>query len=161
ERDRPAVRANTLATRADANVEFRAQTVVESIESQGQDKGFRVTTRSVGKPRVLEVERIIANVGYSPDRLLYRELQIHECYASFAPMKLAASLQGKGQDCLTQTGAGPEALRNPEPNYYILGAKSYGRNSTFLLRVGFEQIRDVFTLITGKAGVDLYKGARR
>ena len=52
---------------------------------------------------------------------------------------------------------GPATLRNPEPNFYILGAKSYGRNSNFLLRTGFEQVREVFTLITGKADLDLYK----
>ena len=48
--------------------------------------------------------------------------------------------------------AGAATLRNPEPNFYILGAKSYGRNSNFLLRTGFEQVRDVFTLITGEGG---------
>jgi thioredoxin reductase len=157
ERDRLAVRANTIATRNDANVEFHAQTVVEAIEAIGQDKGFRVSTRSAGKPRVFEAERIIGNVGYTPDRLLYRELQIHECYASFGPMKLAAHLLGsKGGDCLKQSSHGPDSLRNPEPNYYVLGAKSYGRNSDFLFKVGFAQIRDVFTLITGVPGLDKY-----
>ena len=42
-------------------------------------------------------------------------------------------------------------------NFYILGAKSYGRNANFLLRNGFEQVREVFTLIMGKAELDLYK----
>lgn len=152
ERDRLAVRANTLATRTDDNVEFHPQTVVEVIESLGQDKGFRVTMRTAGKPRVMEVERIIANVGFTPDRLLYRELQIQECYATFAPLKLAAALAGG-------KSPGPEGLRNPEPNFYILGAKSYGRRSQFLLRAGFEQVRDVFTLITGNAALDLYRNA--
>ena len=58
---------------------------------------------------------------------------------------------------MTQLCPGPETLRNPEPNFYILGAKSFGRNSQFLLRLGFEQVRDVFTLITGNAKLDLYK----
>jgi hypothetical protein len=73
-------------------------------------------------------------------------------------MKLAAVLQDqKSHDCLKLAGAGPESLRNPESNFYILGAKSFGRNSNFLLRIGFEQIRDVFTLISGNANLDLYK----
>jgi thioredoxin reductase len=156
ERDRLAVRANNLATRADANVEFHSQTVVEAIETLGQDKGFRVTIRTAAKQRILEVDRIIGNVGYSPDRSLYRELQIHECYASFGPMKLATLMQAN-KTGERQSSPTPEALRNPEPNYYILGAKSYGRNASFLLRIGFDQIRDVFTLITGNAGLDLYK----
>lgn len=158
ERDRLAAHANNLATRADANVEFHAGTNVESIEPQLNNQSFRVAIRTGGQRKTFDVEKIIANVGYTPDRALYRELQIHECYASFGPMKLAASLAGgKGQDCLTQVSHGPESLRNPEPNYYILGAKSYGRDSHFLMRIGFEQVRDVFTLITGNASLNLHK----
>lgn len=158
ERDRLAVHANTLATRDDDNVEFRAGTHVEAIEILQNNQGFRVTLRSPDQKKTMEVDKIIANVGYTPDRALYRELQIHECYASFGPMKLAALLAGAGgQDCLKQVCHGPESLRNPEPNYYILGAKSFGRNSQFLMRLGFEQVRDVFTLITGDAGLNLYK----
>ena len=31
-------------------------------------------------------------------------------------------------------------MRNPEPRFYIVGMKSYGRNSSFLMRVGYEQV---------------------
>jgi thioredoxin reductase len=158
ERDRLAARANMLATRADANVEFHSQTVVEAIEFAGPDRPFKVSARVAGKLRTWEPDRVIGHVGYSPDRLLYRELQVHECYASFGPMDLAASLlKHAGADCLSIPAQGAATLRNPEPNFYILGAKSYGRNSNFLLRNGFEQIREAFTLITGKADLDLYK----
>jgi thioredoxin reductase len=162
ERDRLAVRANTLATRPEGNVEFHNQSVIESIEFHGPDKGFRVTARSAGKSKTWDVDRIVANVGYSPDAMIYRELQVHECYASLGPMNLAAALaKHVGADCLSVPSQGAGTLRNPEPNFYILGAKSYGRNSNFLLRTGFEQIRDVFTLIFGKADLDLYKQASR
>ena len=158
ERDQLAVRANTFATRSDGNVEFHGNTILDAIETVGPDKGFKVRGRVAGKPMTWDVERVIANVGYSPDRGLYRELQVHECYASFGPMGLAAALLKHGDgDCLTVPSQGAAVLRTPEPNFYILGAKSYGRNSHFLLRTGFEQIRDVFTLITGKSDLDLYK----
>lgn len=149
ERDRLAVRANMLATRPDANVEFHRQTVIEAIEPLSAEKGFRITARSAGTQQTWEVDRVIANVGYSPDTHLYHELQIHECYASLGPMKLAAALlQHAGADCLAVPAQGADTLRNPEPNFYILGAKSYGRNSNFLLRNGFAQIREVFHLIS-------------
>jgi thioredoxin reductase len=158
ERDRLAVRANTLATRPEGNVEFHNQSVVEGVEFHGPDRGFRVTARCAGKPKTWDVDRIIANVGYSPDASLYRELQVHECYASLGPMNLAAALlRQAGTDCLSVPAQGANTLRNPEPNFYILGAKSYGRNSNFLMRTGFEQVREVFTLITGKPDLDLYK----
>jgi thioredoxin reductase len=158
ERDRLAVKANTLATRGDGNVEFHLQTTIETVEFLGGDKCFRVGGRSGNKPRTWEVDRLIANVGYTPDTSLYRELQVHECYASLGPMSLAAALlKHAGADCLAVPAQGANTLRNPEPNFFILGAKSYGRNSNFLLRNGFEQVREVFTLITGKADLDLYK----
>jgi thioredoxin reductase len=158
ERDRLAVRANTLATRGDGNVEFHLQTAVEAVDFLGGDKGFRVAGRCGTKPRTWEVDRLIANIGYTPDTGLYRELQVHECYASLGPMNLAAALlKHAGADCLAVPALGASTLRNPEPNFFILGAKSYGRNSNFLLRNGFEQVREVFTLITGKADLDLYK----
>ena len=72
---------------------------------------------------------------------------MHECYASLGPMSLAASLlaqSGAGGDCLAYPPPGPETLRNPEPGFFILGAKSYGRNSQFLLRTGWQQVDHVF-----------------
>jgi cation diffusion facilitator CzcD-associated flavoprotein CzcO len=149
ERDQVAVRANTLATRGDGNVEFHPQAAIDAVESQGND-GFTVRGRCGDSPATWRVDRIIANVGYSPDPSLYRELQIHECYASLGPMALAATLlKHTSGDCLTIPAAGAAALRSPEPNFFILGAKSYGRNSNFLLRTGFEQVRDAFASIVG------------
>lgn len=158
ERDRLAVKANTLATRTDANAEFHPSSLIDKVEFLGQDRGFRVGAAIAGKARTWDVDLIIGNVGYSPDSNLYRELHVHECYTTLGPMKLAAALFGqKGHDCLKVAGGGAENLRNPEPNFYILGAKSFGRNSNFLLRTGFDQVREVFSLIAGNPGLDLYK----
>lgn len=107
------------------------------------DGGIDVTLRTATGDRIVEVDRVIANVGYKPDTTLYRELQVHLCYASEGPMKLAAALLsagGGGGDCLQQVSQGVETLFNPEPNFFVLGAKSYGRNSAFLLKIGREQI---------------------
>jgi thioredoxin reductase len=144
ERDLVAVRANNLATRPDGNVEFHPQTVVEAVETAGPDRGFKVVGRCAGKTVCWEVDRVIANVGYSPDSDLYRELQVQECPATLRPLNPAAA-------------QGPAALRQPEPNFFVLGAKSQGRGSNFLLRTGFEQVRDAFALLLGKPGLDLYK----
>ena len=54
---------------------------------------------------------------------------------------------------------GPEALVSPEPDFYILGAKSYGRTSSFLVSVGLQQIRELFALIGDREDLDLYAGA--
>ena len=63
-------------------------------------------------------------------------------------MNLAAALLASpSADCLVQTSQGVDTLRTPEPDFYILGQKSYGRNPTFLMRVGWEQIDEVFSLL--------------
>ncbi|MEU3172507.1 MULTISPECIES: hypothetical protein [unclassified Streptomyces] len=101
----------------------------------------RVTLATAGGPRELVCDHIVALTGYTGDASLYRQLQVHECYATGAPMNLSAALlKSAGGDCLAQPSAGIEALRNPEPHFFILGAKSYGRLSTFLLRTGYQQI---------------------
>ena len=105
---------------------------------------------------VTGIDEIVAHVGFRPDLSLYRELLIHQCYASEGPMQLAASLlasAGANADCLAQTSAGPETLLSPEPNFFILGAKSYGRGSNFLIKVGLEQIQDVLTLLNAELEV--------
>lgn len=107
----------------------------------------------------VSVDEILSLTGYGPDRSIYDQLQVHECYASLGPMKLAAALLGASGDCLAQPAPGPETLRNPEPDFFIVGAKSYGRNSAFLLQLGQAQIRSVFQLIEAQPALDLYAEA--
>ncbi len=149
--------ANRIATDGYANLDRVSGGLVEEIRAT-PDGGFRVSI-STDPPREIEVDRIVANVGFSPDNSLYRELQVHECYASRGPMNLAAALLAAGgdaSDCLAVPPLGAATLENPEPGFFILGSKSYGKGFNFLLRTGLEQIRDVFTLITGDPELDLY-----
>lgn len=120
---------------------------VESLEASGG--GIIVTLGAPGgETETVMVDRIVSLTGSVGDARLYRQLQIHECYATSGPMKLAAALLGSAAgDCLTQESHGAETLKNPEPDFYILGSKSYGRTNTFLLRVGWDQVEEVFSLI--------------
>ena len=132
ERDRLAARANQLATRCDGNLEYHGQTEIDELVCHGPDKGFRVAGRVAGKPTSWEVEKVIAHVGYRPDTNLTAELRVAEPHGDF---------------------------RTEEPGYYVLGAKSFGRSSEFLLRQGHEQIRRVFAEILGQPRLDLYAKA--
>jgi thioredoxin reductase len=143
--------ARKLAHGASDAVEVRAGRVTESLSS-GEDGAVAVSLRNGGREE-LEVDRVLALNGGVGDFGIYRQLQVHECYATAGPMKLAAALLGSaGGDCLAQAAHGAETLENPEPGFFILGAKSYGRNSQFLLRVGWEQVRDVFGLLESRSG---------
>ena len=134
--------AAELAGGASAAVTLRPGSVTEALH--GRDGRIVVTLRNGGAGEV-EVDRILALNGGVGDHALYRQLQVHECYATSGPMNLAAALLGEGGgDCLAVASHGPETLRNPEPGFFILGAKSYGRNSQFLLQIGWQQVDDVF-----------------
>lgn len=97
------------------------------------------------------VNAIFANVGYHPDTSISEQLQVHYCYATDGPMKLAAAMLASGGggsgNCLSQVAQGKETLRSPEPDFYIIGMKSYGRGSSFLMRLGYEQVQHVMQLI--------------
>jgi 2-polyprenyl-6-methoxyphenol hydroxylase-like FAD-dependent oxidoreductase len=138
--------AAELAGSASPAVELVRGVVTERLVPL--DGRVAVTLRN-GTPEEVAVDRILALTGGVGDHTLYRQLQVHECYATAAPMKLAAALlaAGGGADCLEQPATGPEALTSPEPGYFIVGAKSYGRNSQFLLRMGWQQVDDVFSLL--------------
>jgi hypothetical protein len=70
-------------------------------------------------------------------------------------MRLAAALKGAragagdaaAADCLQQAAPGPDQLKSPEPNFYVIGSKSYGRDPSFLLRTGHQQVEAVTSLL--------------
>ena len=135
-------RGRELASGADPAVTHVGGAMVEAFEFNSATHRYRVTLRIGDQPRVEEVDQVIVNTGFGPDASIYRELQVHECYSTLGPMKLAAALDGS-TDCLTAPVLGAEVLQNPEPDFYILGHKSYGRSSHFLLETGYRQVADV------------------
>jgi len=129
ERDRLAAKANHLAARCDANLEYHALSQIEEVYTAGQDQGFRVVGKVNGKPQTWEVERLLAHVGYRPDLTMSNELRV---------------LEPIGR------------IETEEPGYFVLGSKAMGRDSNFLLRDGHEQIRRAFAIITAKPGLNQY-----
>ncbi len=151
QRDALAALGNTLAG-ADQRAAHIGGVSIEGVKQAGGQQVSLELRGADGSTQTLDgVDVVLANVGYQPDLSLYRELQVHQCYASEGPMKLAAALLaasgGGGGDCLAQSSPGPDTLKSPEPDFFVLGSKSYGRGSSFLLKLGLEQIRDVMTLI--------------
>jgi hypothetical protein len=135
--------AQRLHSGAVSGVRVRTGVVVDALRAT--EGGVLVALRSMaGDVEEIVVDRIIALTGFLGDTSLYRQLQVHECYATAAPMNLSAALlaaAGDGPaDCLAQASHGVDVLRVPEPNFFVLGMKSYGHNSTFLLRVGYSQV---------------------
>jgi len=134
ERAALARRANQLAAGGGA-VAYWPRTVGEKVTGRLTPPARRFAVELSGEhAETIEGDEIIANVGFRPDSRIDQELQFQEGYTTEGPIK-------------------------PEPNFYILGAKSYGRRSDFLLPTGYQQIRDVFKLIGDRATLDLYASA--
>ncbi len=141
--------ASVVAAPTNGPIKLLAGTVIDRLEPTTDGVAVDLL-HADGSATTIEVDRVVALTGRVGDDRLYRQLQIHECYATSGPMKLAGALMGDtgaSGDCLAQQSHGPETLRNPEPGFFILGAKSYGRRNDFLMRVGWQQVDDVFSLL--------------
>eukprot|EP00928_Gymnodinium_smaydae_P086939 TRINITY_DN71324_c0_g1_i1.p1 TRINITY_DN71324_c0_g1~~TRINITY_DN71324_c0_g1_i1.p1 ORF type:complete len:435 (-),score=83.69 TRINITY_DN71324_c0_g1_i1:171-1475(-) len=138
---------NSVAAGGEDFIEYVSGAAVMSIEEIAGTKRLRLVLETPSGQRVEEVDEFISCCGYHPDMSIYQELQVHTCYASDGPIKLAATLLGGSGDCLKQVAAGVETLKSPEPGFFILGSKSYGRSSAFLLKIGYEQVNSVLDLV--------------
>jgi thioredoxin reductase len=146
-------RARALAGGSHAAVTHLGGIRVEGLEFNSATHRYRAQLFAGDHAHPVECDQILIACGYGPDNSIYRELRIHECYGSRAPMKLAAALDASGAaDCLTTPAFGADVLENPEPDFYILGNKSYGRHSTFLLETGFKQVADVVSKLSAQLG---------
>jgi thioredoxin reductase len=135
-----AQQANALTGDPASGVAWWPATVVERIGGRSAVEGrsefeVELSGRHAG---TFTFDEIIASVGFRPNTSLYEELQM-DARRPHEPMSVV----------------------QPEPNFYILGAKSYGRHSDFLVSLGLAQIRDLFAIIGDRATLDLYATAPR
>ena len=142
--------ARKLLQGSDQAVQHAGGVVIEAFEFNSATHIYRVMLRAAGNPggdeamRIEEADQVLINTGFGPDNSIYRELQVHECYASRGPMNLSAALMGQGAaDCLSAPAFGADVLAHPEPDFYIIGHKSYGRSPHFLLETGYRQVKEV------------------
>ncbi|HEX2164486.1 MAG TPA: flavoprotein [Thermoanaerobaculia bacterium] len=151
ERARLMRRAGELAEGMSAAVEALPGARVEALARNGHGLVLSVRLPEGGRDEV-HAERVLSLTGYVGDPSLHRQLQVHQCYATEGPMKLSAALLGAaGGDCLAAGGHGVETLKNPEPGFFLLGSKSYGRNASFLMRAGWQQVDEVFADLAAQA----------
>jgi len=151
ERDRIAATANALAN--SDQVAWLPESVVRAVSRSNENGTWALQLAGSATQ-----ELVVDQVGYRPDSAIYRELQVDECPATDGPARLSSMLTAQGAtDCLSVTAGVPDSLLTSEPNFYVLGAKSYGRRSNFLLLNGIRQIRELFKIIGDRDSLDLYK----
>jgi hypothetical protein len=93
--------------------------------------------------------RIVVTTGQRPDVALARELRLDLDPVLESARALAPLIDPNVHSCGTVPPHGHRALANPEPNFYTVGIKSYGRAPNFLLLTGYEQVRSVVAALAG------------
>lgn len=95
---------------------------------------------------ITNVDEIISTTGSRPNFNFLSEIRFNSNPEVDCAPKLAKIINPeKG----IVPAHGEELLRQPEEDFYIIGAKSFGRASTFFLTTGYEQARSVVSYLTG------------
>lgn len=105
--------------------------------------------RSGGAAPIRGVDEIVCATGSRPDLDMLRELRIRTDAWLESTEALAPLIDPNQHSCGTVRPHGHRELAHPEPGFYVVGAKSYGRAPTFLLATGYEQVRSVAAALAG------------
>lgn len=126
-------------------VELRtAFRVAELREARG-----RIDVLSEDARRIEGIDEVVCATGQRPDLAPLRELRVRldpwlECAEALGPL-----IDPNLHSCGTVRPHGARELAHPEPGFYAVGVKSYGRAPTFLLATGYEQVRSVAAMLAG------------
>lgn len=100
--------------------------------------------------RVLDpADRVVVLTGFRPDLSFLTEVRLELDYRLQAPVRVAAEVDPNVHSCGSVRATGAAELAHPEPGFFIVGAKSYGRAPTFLAMTGYEQVRSIVAALAG------------
>jgi len=102
------------------------------------------------------VDEIIVATGSRPDLAMLRELRLELDVPTESTKALGPLIDPNHHSCGSVSPHGVEELKHPEPDFFMVGMKSYGRAPTFLVRTGYEQVRSVVAELAGD-----YEAARQ
>ncbi len=118
---------------------------------QAGTQGIDVTGDTIdgAVPVIDEIDEIIAATGARPDLAMTRELRVRLDPWLESTDALAPLIDPNLHSCGTVRPHGHRELAHPEPGYYAVGAKSYGRAPNFLMATGYEQVRSIVAAMAG------------
>ncbi|MCM4081088.1 NAD(P)-binding domain-containing protein [Paractinoplanes hotanensis] len=99
--------------------------------------------------RTVTADRVVAATGFRPDHSIAGELRLDLDPILGCTRTLAELIDPNENSRSAITPHGYAELTHPEPNYYAVGMKSYGRAPTFLMTVGYEQVRSIAAALVG------------
>ncbi|MEG9224893.1 NAD(P)-binding domain-containing protein [Aeromicrobium sp. Sec7.5] len=113
------------------------------------DAHGRLTLNSDKGAQVTDVDDVVVLTGFRPDLSFLSELRLDLDPVLESPRTLAPLIDPNEHSCGTVYPHGAAELAQPEPGFYPVGMKSYGRATSFLALTGFEQTRSVAAAIAG------------
>ncbi|GAB3288696.1 FAD-dependent oxidoreductase [Parasphingorhabdus pacifica] len=113
------------------------------------DKRVEVTAGGPDGKQTVVVDRIIAATGFRPDHSIADELRLELDPVLGCTRELAPLIDPNLHSCGSVRPHGVDELSHPEPNYFAVGMKSYGRAPTFLMATGYEQVRSISAALAG------------
>ncbi|GHH92972.1 NAD(P)-binding domain-containing protein [Streptomyces capillispiralis] len=128
---------------------FRTHTVRRLGDDPARDRVELVSRGADGSERTITADRIVAATGFRPDLGITSELRLELDPIMSAPRALAPLIDPNQHSCGTVTPHGYRELSHPEPGYFTVGMKSYGRAPTFLMLTGYEQVRSIAAALAG------------
>lgn len=100
--------------------------------------------------RVLDpADRVFVLTGFRPDLSFLSEIRLELDSRLQAPSRVAVEVDPNIHSCGSVRATGAAELTHPEPGFFIVGAKSYGRAPTFLAMTGYEQVRSIAANLAG------------
>ncbi|KAB8191751.1 FAD-dependent oxidoreductase [Nonomuraea phyllanthi] len=142
-----------LGTRLRAHVEsgrIRLLTGFFTHRVTATAEGVEVVSRDpAGHEQSVRVDRIVSATGYRPDHSIASELRLDLDPVLGSTRQMAPLIDPNQHSCGTVPPHGADELAHPEPGYYAVGVKSYGRAPTFLMATGYEQVRSVVAALAG------------
>jgi thioredoxin reductase len=139
-----------LGTQLQLLVDSAAVTLMSGfcVQSLARSGAGRIEVTSTAGGRVV-VDRVIAATGFRPDHRLAAELRLDLDPILGSTRTLAPLIDPNEHSCGTVRPHGVDELTHPEPNYFVVGMKSYGRAPTFLMATGYEQVRSIVAALDG------------
>jgi hypothetical protein len=137
------------ALRESGRLEFVSGLRIRELKREGSTLSVEGTGPE-GRSIVLDgIDQIVCATGQRPDLAMVGELRLNLDSALESTAALGPLIDPNVHSCGTVRPHGHRELAHPEPGFYTLGVKSYGRAPTFLMATGFEQARSVVAAIAG------------
>jgi hypothetical protein len=134
---------------ASGGVEYVPEFSTNAVRPDARGRLVVLGSTPAGPKEIGPVDRIIVATGQRPGLAMASELRLDLDPWLESVRALGPLIDPNLHSCGSVPPHGYREVSHPEPGFYTVGVKSYGRAPTFLLATGYEQVRSVAAAIAG------------